>query len=288
MSYFFLTEYHHSWVGPTLYVVNTTDVACHLWLYWTADPMRVHKRTTNDRGLSKLADPDYCFVGWTRIEQNEAGDTLEHTFDFGPWAHCNWRWWVFRGQIAGEWSSSLTCIFTAHYESYIKDESNRHIDLSYRDPGGYIDHAVHSITPVKLQYPFTFPEFPRTPADPPTQDYQVSNKQYVDDTMAEAVRVYRENYPFGTWPIVHIGWWTWDLSAHVPANARYVEIVHYNSDPIATLNAGSRKPGSLLNRVHPLFPGGVFKWYTELSPALAIEVFAQADLMYFNLMGYYT
>lgn len=288
MSYFYLLEYNHSWVGPTLFVVNTTDVACHLWLYWTSQKMRVHKRALDDRGLLKLSDPDYCFWGWTRVEQNEPGDTYSHTFNFGPWEYCNWRWWVFRAQMAGQWSTSITCIFTAHYETYTEDESNRHIDLTAKDPRGYIDHAPGSITGDKLRYPFPFPELPRTPAGFPTQDYEVANKDYVDDTMPSAIRLYRETYPWTTWPITNPGWWTWPLSAHVHADARFVEIVHYSLDPVNTLLAGSRKPGSGLNRRRALYPGDLFTWFTELSPTLTIEVYAQANLLYFDLVGEYS
>ena len=288
MSYFFLTEYHHSWVNDTLYVVLTTDVACHLWLYWTADPMRVHNRTIDDRGLEKLADPDYCFVGWTRVEQNEPGDTYDHTFNFGPWAHCNWRWWVFRGEIAGNPTTSVSCIFTAHYETYIADESNRHIDLEDRDPNGYIDHAFYSIPGVKLSYPFGFPLFPTTPDAYPTTDFEVSNKAHVDATVATAIREYQQTYPWSFPSLASGAWLTWNLAAIVPDGARFVEIIHLNTDETAWLYGGSRKPSSALNRRRQLYPGSVFTWFTELSPDRKIEVYPETNMVKFNVLGYYT
>lgn len=63
-----------------------------------------------------------------------------------------------------------------------------HTDLVNKEPGGEIDHADFSITPIKLASPFQFGTFPLTPAGPPSADYEVANKKYVDDLPAGLCR----------------------------------------------------------------------------------------------------
>jgi len=181
-----LTYYAHAWLGPILYVYAETDVPVHLYLRWTDKEEQIHLHTEVDRGLAKLGDPKYCFVQWREVEQNEPGDTISHTFSFAGWAHCNWRWWMFRGTAAGADTPSNTCIFSAHYLDQEKAVSLKHTDLLEKEVAGVIDHADRSITPIKLAEIFNFLEFPLTPVEAPTFNYEVANKKYVDDSIPES------------------------------------------------------------------------------------------------------
>lgn len=110
-----LTAYSHSWLNGTLTVTTRTNIACHQWLRWTDIPFRVHLRTEMDRGLAKLGEPDYCFVQYNDIEQNEAGDTTEHTFTWLGWFDCRRCWYYFWATISTALSPSNTAIFELHY-----------------------------------------------------------------------------------------------------------------------------------------------------------------------------
>ncbi|MBA7577017.1 hypothetical protein ES708_18863 [subsurface metagenome] len=98
--------------GYKIWVV--TNVPCHLFMHWTNQEPLKHDRTRVLRGLTIPAASQYCFVVWEQNEQHEAGDTIFHTFVKEPWPHCETRWFVFRGTIGGEWSSSTSCIFDKH------------------------------------------------------------------------------------------------------------------------------------------------------------------------------
>jgi len=145
------TEYAHSWLENLLYVACVTDVPCHLWLRWTDKEEHIHPRQKDRRGVLFLSVPDYCFVEWQEVEQNEAGDTIHHTFNFDTWGTCQRRWWHLRGQIGGADSPSTSPIFTAHYEEQEKAMSLKHTDLIDKNPGGIIDHADDSVTAAKLE-----------------------------------------------------------------------------------------------------------------------------------------
>lgn len=114
-SLFLITEYAHGWRGDTLDVKVLTDVTAHLWLLWTDIEPRLHLRSSETRGLAHFQDPDYCFVEWNSIDQDQPGDTLEHIFHMPGFTTTTKRWWRFIGQIAGKPSPSDSAIFTAAY-----------------------------------------------------------------------------------------------------------------------------------------------------------------------------
>lgn len=60
-------------------------------------------------------DRYFCFVVYTDNEQEEAGDTLVHTFIKRPWPVCETRWFYFWGSIAGLTCQSTTSIFELHF-----------------------------------------------------------------------------------------------------------------------------------------------------------------------------
>ena len=108
---FLVVDYAHSWTGATMTVVVTTDVPCHLWLRYTNSPERMHLQVKTKRGLRFMANPYYCFVAYQEIEQNEAGDTTEHTFTWGPWATNVCFWYYLRGTIATVASPSTSPVW---------------------------------------------------------------------------------------------------------------------------------------------------------------------------------
>ncbi|GAI31431.1 unnamed protein product, partial [marine sediment metagenome] len=96
-------------------ITLTTDTGCHLWLYWTDKEPWVHRRSTVERGLTVPWHSYWCFVDWHLIEQNEAGDTTTHTFNWLGWVTCQTKWFTFHGNIAGEESPSTGPILHKHY-----------------------------------------------------------------------------------------------------------------------------------------------------------------------------
>lgn len=149
---FLLLEYAHAWIGAILYIACTSDIACHMFLRWTAKPIGMHNRATDLGGFGFMTDPKYCFVEYNEVEQNEPGDTLSHTFNFGGWATCEWRWWLMVATVGGAPSPSATCIFQAHYLDQEEAVSLKHTDLVAKEVAGVIDHADDSITVAKLAH----------------------------------------------------------------------------------------------------------------------------------------
>ncbi len=95
-------------------ITITTDIPCHLWLYWTDKTPWTHPKGTIDRGLAVKTDSYWCFVAWHKIEQNEAGDTLIHTFSWPGWEKCQTKYFRFHSEIAGEESVSDSPIHKKH------------------------------------------------------------------------------------------------------------------------------------------------------------------------------
>ena len=95
-----------------------TNVPCHLYMFWTNEEPQKHMRTRIVRGLSVLDTPAYCFVHWHQNEQEEAGDTIYHTFIKEPWPECETRWYTFRALVNNEWTTSAAPIFKKHRGAY--------------------------------------------------------------------------------------------------------------------------------------------------------------------------
>lgn len=98
-------------------IVVNTDAPCHLHLYWTSHQPWTHRTSTITRGLNVPWDSYWCFVAWQTIDQEEAGDTTDHTFFWLDWAHCNTRYFRFHGTIGGVNSPSDSAIYHKHYQS---------------------------------------------------------------------------------------------------------------------------------------------------------------------------
>ncbi|MBA7587565.1 hypothetical protein ES708_29596 [subsurface metagenome] len=152
ISYFHLTN--------AIVITNITNNPCHLTCYYTDKAPRRHKTSRRDRGIDLPWSAYFCFVSWKSVEQNEAGDTLSHTFEIPDWSFCQTNWFVFRGTIDELLSPSVSPIFKHHhsgvlpalYEHYIVNDDIHHIISS---TGWYAQTftplVAHTITKVKLK-----------------------------------------------------------------------------------------------------------------------------------------
>ncbi len=110
----FLTDIEHTLTATGYKHVVKTNVPCHLWLRWTTTPPRIHSKAILIRGLRLKDDVRFCFVTYHDNEQEEAGDTYEHTFTKEPWPSCETRYFYFHGTVGGQFSPSTTAIFNLH------------------------------------------------------------------------------------------------------------------------------------------------------------------------------
>ncbi|MBA7535640.1 hypothetical protein ES705_27898 [subsurface metagenome] len=95
-------------------IVITTDIASHCYARASAEAPRIHKKPVFRRGTWLSDDVRFCFTVFEDIEQNEAGDTLTHTFSVPGWAPCN-TWHVyFWGKVAGVACVSTSPVFNYH------------------------------------------------------------------------------------------------------------------------------------------------------------------------------
>jgi len=95
-------------------IVIHSDVPSHLWMRWTVTLPQEHLIQRTKRGLAFLVDKYFCFDVYHDNEQEEAGDTLVHTFIKEPWPVCETRYFYFHGEISGVPSKSTTTIFKKH------------------------------------------------------------------------------------------------------------------------------------------------------------------------------
>lgn len=91
--------------------VATTDVPCHLFLRWTYWVPRTHKDPIVRRGVTFFEQVRFCLVSYHDNEQEEAGDTLAHTFEKQDWPLDKNRYFMFWATIGGEPSPSESPLF---------------------------------------------------------------------------------------------------------------------------------------------------------------------------------
>lgn len=103
-------------IQPTGYLITViTDVACHLWMRYSLNPPQYHTVPVLRRGLFLHANRYICFTAYKDNEQEEAGDTLVHTFLKLNWPSCQTRYFYFYGSIAGEMCVSTSPVFELHF-----------------------------------------------------------------------------------------------------------------------------------------------------------------------------
>ena len=93
-----------------------SDIPCHLFFRWTTVKPQKHTIPVYKRGLFLHGDTYFCFVTMEDNEQEEAGDTLIHTFIKLNWQKCQTRWWYFWGTINSVPCRSTTGLFEYHAE----------------------------------------------------------------------------------------------------------------------------------------------------------------------------
>ena len=102
------------WVGDVAGIRTTTSTPAHLTLRYTyTEPVKT-SIPKEKRGAVWYYDNKMCFVAWKDCEQDEAGDTLVHTFSCPIFPTCVKVWYIFIGTIGGVPSPSNTAIFEAH------------------------------------------------------------------------------------------------------------------------------------------------------------------------------
>lgn len=114
MSRFAILTIHQENTATGYIITVTTNHACHLWLRWTNITPVKHHSLSPERGASFDISTRYCFVGYHDNEQEEAGDTYEHTFIKEPWPVCETRWFYFIGQVSAGASASDSAVFIKH------------------------------------------------------------------------------------------------------------------------------------------------------------------------------
>ncbi len=106
---------NHEMVAGGFMVTITSNAASHLYLRYSSVFPRIHRKTTQSRGLAMGWDARFCFTVYQHIEQDEAGDTYTHTFTWPGWVNCNTRYFYFIGTTGGLDSPSESPIFWMHY-----------------------------------------------------------------------------------------------------------------------------------------------------------------------------
>lgn len=126
LLHFAVRNLSYTFTATGYLVTCYTNNPCHLWLRWTNIVPQKHVNTRILRGAPVGTYIDQCFVVFTDVEQNEAGDTFTHTFTLEPWPSCERRWFYFWGTVDGQLSPSVSAIFTKH---------RPYRDVFYSDPG---------------------------------------------------------------------------------------------------------------------------------------------------------
>ncbi len=96
-------------------LIATTDMPCHLYCRMTTTPPRKHVLPSPRRGIYLQGDIRFCFVVYEDNEQDEAGDSITHTWYKTSWPVCETRYFYFVGTQGGTPSVSETAIFKLHF-----------------------------------------------------------------------------------------------------------------------------------------------------------------------------
>jgi hypothetical protein len=105
-------DFHPSVSGVRIRV--TTDVPAHLFVRLSSKKPLVHMKPSIRRGVAFAEDTRFCFTVFEDNEQNESGDTLEHTWWKTSWPVCTTKWLYVWGSRAGEVCVSTTAPFKYH------------------------------------------------------------------------------------------------------------------------------------------------------------------------------
>ncbi|MBA7576226.1 hypothetical protein ES708_18065 [subsurface metagenome] len=119
LQHFAVLEVSYLHFETSIAITCTTNNPCHLTCYYTdKEPLR-HATTLVKRGVALPWGAYFCFVAWKSVEQQEAGDTLIHTFEVPDWSYCQTKWFTFRGTVAAALSPSVTALIKHHHPGVI-------------------------------------------------------------------------------------------------------------------------------------------------------------------------
>ncbi len=105
-------DFHASATGVRIRV--TTDAPAHLFVRLSSKTPWIHKKPSLRRGVAFAEDVRFCFTVFEDNEQNESGDTLEHTWWKKDWPVCTTKWLYLWGSKSGEVCQSTTAPFSYH------------------------------------------------------------------------------------------------------------------------------------------------------------------------------
>lgn len=111
----------------SIIITCTTNNPCHLTLYYTDKAPVRHTTSLVKRGVALPWGAYFCFVAWNSVEQQEAGDTLTHTFEVPDWSYCQTKWFAFRGTVAGILSPSVSALIKHHHPGVSTHETTLQI-----------------------------------------------------------------------------------------------------------------------------------------------------------------
>ena len=114
-SHWALLNLEYKYLDDGYLLTATTDVPCHLYCRITTHEPLKHTLPSYRRGTYLEGDIRFCFTVFEDNEQEEAGDTLTHTFIKDAWPVCVTKWFYFVGSQGGVTSVSETAIFKFHF-----------------------------------------------------------------------------------------------------------------------------------------------------------------------------
>ncbi|MBA7571908.1 hypothetical protein ES708_13678 [subsurface metagenome] len=106
-------DYHYCNTPFQVKLTFLTDLDVHLWCRWSTQEPRRHPKPVLRRGIKIMDDIRFCFTVFTDLEQEEEGDTVQHTFYLPVWPFDTTFWFYLYGTRQGSISPSTTAIFKA-------------------------------------------------------------------------------------------------------------------------------------------------------------------------------
>jgi hypothetical protein len=115
LNHFSILDIFYTPYNSGIYICVHTNNPCHLTCYFTFKKPLKHHTSRIIRGLKVPWGVYFCFVAWYPIEQDQAGDTLYHTFNIAPLYDGNRFWFTFRGTVGANISPSVGPIFEYYF-----------------------------------------------------------------------------------------------------------------------------------------------------------------------------
>lgn len=193
-----------------------TDVPCHLYCRTTAQEPRIHKEPSYRRGLWINDDVRFCFTVYDDLEQEEAEDTIEHSFIVEPWPVCYTKWFYLHGTIDALPSVSTSPYWGLHREKQEMpsqllhpDGDGDHTQLNTTDEPHYLavlyEDAVYIPPPAGGTWGWWSGHYVRKnwwPWGYRSDLYTFDDPAVCDNPITDLIcnyRLGRDSYPYGVW-----------------------------------------------------------------------------------------